>query len=102
MLSRATIIKRSRKPSNSTSRSASANRSRKKRNKFALCGRTKFFGPSSISPALLRLAGERRNKMPQFILLLRDERRPGNGFSPEEMQTLIQKYGDWRRTKATG
>ena len=40
--------------------------------------------------------------MPQFILLLRDERRPGNGFSPEEMQNLIQKYADWRRSKATG
>jgi len=40
--------------------------------------------------------------MPQFILLLRDERRPGNGFSPEEMQKLVQRYGDWRRSKATG
>jgi hypothetical protein len=40
--------------------------------------------------------------MPQFILLLRDERRPASGLSPEETQKLIQKYGDWRRTKATG
>lgn len=40
--------------------------------------------------------------MSQYLLLLRDERKPGTGFSPEEMQKLVQKYGDWRRTKATG
>ena len=40
--------------------------------------------------------------MPQFILLLRDERKATEGFSPEEMQKLMQRYGDWRRTKATG
>ena len=40
--------------------------------------------------------------MPQFILLLRDERRPGTGFSAEELQTLIHRYRDWRLTKATG
>lgn len=40
--------------------------------------------------------------MPQFILLLRDDRNAVNGFSPEEMQKLMQKYGDWRRSKATG
>ena len=40
--------------------------------------------------------------MPQFILLLRDDRKAVDGLSPEEMQKLMQKYGDWRRSKATG
>ncbi len=40
--------------------------------------------------------------MPQFILLLRDDRKAVDGFSPEELQKLMQKYGDWRRSKATG
>src|SRR5580704_2872003 len=105
MLSRATIIRRSRKPNSSTSRSASANRSRRKRNsrpRGTSLRLVNYFPFLSISPAALRLAGERRNKMPQFILLLRDERRPASGLSPEETQKLIQKYGDWRRTKAIG
>jgi hypothetical protein len=38
--------------------------------------------------------------MPQFILLLRDDQKAFNGLSPEEMQQLMQKYGDWRRSKA--
>lgn len=43
--------------------------------------------------------------MPQFVLLLRDDRKTVTGYSPEEMQKLMQKYGDWRRSlqsKATG
>ena len=40
--------------------------------------------------------------MPQFILLLRGDRAAVNGFSPEELQKLMHKYQDWRRTKATG
>src|ERR1035438_2690470 len=99
MLSRATITRRFSKPSSCTSRSASANRSRKKRNSSR---RIKFFGPLSISPGCVRLAGERRYKMPQFILLLRGDRAAVNGSSPEEMQKLMHKYQDWRRTRATG
>ena len=40
--------------------------------------------------------------MPQFILLLRDDRKALDGISPEEGQKLMQRYGDWRRTKAVG
>ena len=40
--------------------------------------------------------------MPQFILLLRGDRAAVNGSSPEELQKLMHKYQDWRRTKATG
>ncbi|HYL73962.1 MAG TPA: YciI family protein [Bryobacteraceae bacterium] len=36
--------------------------------------------------------------MPQYVLLLRDDREGVAGFSPEEMQKLIQRYGDWRRS----
>jgi hypothetical protein len=41
--------------------------------------------------------------MPQYILLLRDDRKTSfAGLSPEELQKLTQKYRDWRQTKATG
>jgi hypothetical protein len=40
--------------------------------------------------------------MPQFILLLRGDRNAVSAFSPEELQKLMHKYQDWRRTKATG
>jgi len=43
--------------------------------------------------------------MPQFALLLRDNRNGVAGFSPEEMQQLVQKYGNWRKSlqaKAVG
>lgn len=41
--------------------------------------------------------------MPQFVLLLRDDRKTSTaGFSPEEMQKLVQRYRDWRQAKATG
>jgi hypothetical protein len=36
--------------------------------------------------------------MPQYMLLLRDEPTVFAGFSPEEMQKIIQRYGDWRRS----
>jgi hypothetical protein len=32
------------------------------------------------------------------MLLLRDEPTVFAGFSPEEMQKIIQRYGDWRRS----
>jgi len=52
----------------------------------------------SIFESFFRLACERRNKMPQYMLLLRDEPSVFAGFSPEEMQKMIQRYGDWRRS----
>jgi hypothetical protein len=36
--------------------------------------------------------------MPQYALLLRGESSRFAGFSPEEMQKTIQRYGDWRRS----
>ena len=36
--------------------------------------------------------------MSQYMLLLRDEPSVFAGFSPEEMQKTIQRYGDWRRS----
>jgi hypothetical protein len=39
--------------------------------------------------------------MPQYLLLLRDDRKAIAAYSPEEMQKLMQKYGDWRKSKAT-
>jgi hypothetical protein len=54
----------------------------------------------SISPAFRRLAGERKNKMPQFILLLRDNQKVFASLSPEEAQKVMHRYQDWRRTKA--
>jgi len=43
--------------------------------------------------------------MPQFVLLLRDDRRAVSGISPEEMQKIAQRYGAWRQSlqaKAVG
>ncbi|HEY6391974.1 MAG TPA: YciI family protein [Bryobacteraceae bacterium] len=36
--------------------------------------------------------------MHQYMLLLRDEPSVFADFSPEEMQKMIQRYGDWRRS----
>jgi hypothetical protein len=36
--------------------------------------------------------------MPQYALLLRDEPAFFAGLSAEEVQKLMQKYGDWRRS----
>jgi len=38
--------------------------------------------------------------MPQYVLFLRDEPSRFSSYSPEDMQKLIQKYGDWRRSLA--
>lgn len=35
--------------------------------------------------------------MPQFVVLLRDAGTWPGEMSPEEMQSIIQKYGDWVR-----
>ena len=35
--------------------------------------------------------------MPQFVIMLRDSGAWPADFSPEEMQAIIQKYGDWVR-----
>ena len=43
--------------------------------------------------------------MPQYVLFLRGEPSRFAGSSPEEMQKLIQRYGEWRRSlqsKITG
>lgn len=43
--------------------------------------------------------------MPQYALLLRDDRNTVAGYSPEEMQKLLERYGAWRRSlqaKAVG
>jgi hypothetical protein len=34
--------------------------------------------------------------MPQFLLLLRDDRKGFGGLSPEEMQKTMEKYLAWR------
>jgi hypothetical protein len=39
--------------------------------------------------------------MSQYVLLLRDNGKAFSGLSPEELQKLVQKYSEWRRTKAT-
>ncbi len=43
--------------------------------------------------------------MPQYVLLLRDDPARFAGYSAEEMQKLVQKYGAWRKSlqgKITG
>lgn len=40
--------------------------------------------------------------MSQYALLLRDNGKAFSGLSPEELQKLVQRYREWRRTKATG
>jgi hypothetical protein len=52
----------------------------------------------SILESFFRLAHERRNKMPQYMLLLRAEPSAFADFSPEELQKIMQRYGDWRRS----
>jgi hypothetical protein len=34
--------------------------------------------------------------MPQYLLLLRDDPAQFSDLSPEEMQKVLQRYGDWR------
>jgi hypothetical protein len=36
--------------------------------------------------------------MPQYLLLLRDDPAQFLDLSPEEMQKVLQRYGDWRRS----
>jgi len=36
--------------------------------------------------------------MPQYMLLLRDDPSVFADLSPEEMQKVLQRYGDWRRS----
>ena len=36
--------------------------------------------------------------MPQYMLLLRDDPSVFADLSPEEMQRVLQRYGDWRRS----
>jgi hypothetical protein len=36
--------------------------------------------------------------MPQYLLLLRDDPSQFSDLSPEEMQKVLQRYGDWRRS----
>jgi hypothetical protein len=36
--------------------------------------------------------------MPQYLLLLRDDPAQFSDLSPEEMQKVLQRYGDWRRS----
>ncbi len=36
--------------------------------------------------------------MPQYMLLLRDDPSQFSDLSPEEMQKVLQRYGDWRRS----
>src|SRR5579864_2138002 len=38
--------------------------------------------------------------MPQYVLLLRDGPQFIAGLSAEEVQKIVQKYGDWRRSHA--
>ena len=40
--------------------------------------------------------------MPQYVLFLREDPARFAGYSPEEMQKLVQKYGDWRRSLQDG
>ena len=36
--------------------------------------------------------------MPQYLLVLRDDPSQFSDLSPEEMQKVMQRYGDWRRS----
>jgi hypothetical protein len=57
-----------------------------------------FFVRVSICGFSVRLySEERRTPMPQFLILLRDAGTWPGDFSPDEMQAIIQKYGDWVR-----
>jgi hypothetical protein len=46
---------------------------------------------------VISIEKKRRNSMPQYVLLLRDNREAARGhLSPEETQKVIEKYLAWR------